>query len=226
MQLHFALDFDGTISPIDTTDLLLEAFADPSWRDVEEEWRSGRIGSRECLSRQVALLRARPEELREVLSTVRLDKDFTRFVTAAWMRGASLSIVSDGFDLAIVHLLHAHGIDLPVTANRLVPMGGDRWRAVFSNTGEGCASGTCKCAAAPRHRQLVLVGDGRSDFCLAQRADHVLAKGDLAKFCAAEGISHTPIAGFADALCFLDPPFVRASATDLADRFSCEDLHA
>jgi hypothetical protein len=30
----------------------------PSWRDVEEEWQAGEIGSRECMTRQVSLLRA------------------------------------------------------------------------------------------------------------------------------------------------------------------------
>lgn len=226
MQLHFALDFDGTISPIDTTDLLLEAFADPTWQEIEADWRAGRIGSRACLARQMALLRARPEELRTALAQVRLDPHFVPFVTAAWLRGASVSIVSDGFDRAILHLLHRDGIDLPVTSNRLEPVGEDRWRAVFSNQGERCDSGTCKCKAVPGNRRVVLIGDGRSDFCLARRADFVLAKGELAAFCAREKIPHTPITSFADALDFLEPPGRRATAAPSFSRANSEDVHA
>jgi 2-hydroxy-3-keto-5-methylthiopentenyl-1-phosphate phosphatase len=42
------VDFDGTISLEDTTDVILERFADPEWRKVESEWLAGIIGSREC----------------------------------------------------------------------------------------------------------------------------------------------------------------------------------
>lgn len=224
MQLHFALDFDGTISPFDTTDLLLAAFADSSWQEVEDDWRAGRIGSRECLSRQVALLKAPRAALCAALADVKLDPHFAAFVTRAWLCGATASVVSDGFDLVIIHLLHANGIDLPITSNRLVEDGNGRWRAVFSNRGEQCPSGTCKCAAVPADRRVVLVGDGRSDFCLARRADFVLAKGELAAFCAAEGIAHQVISGFADALAFLEP--LRARRAVSPSRLTLEDVHA
>ena len=224
MQLHFALDFDGTISPVDTTDLLLAAFADSSWQEIEEDWRAGHIGSRECLSRQIALLEASRDTLCTALADVKLDPHFTTFVTRAWLCGATVSVVSDGFDLAIIHLLHANGIDLPVTSNRLVEEGNGRWRAVFSNRGEQCPSGTCKCAAVPADRRVVLVGDGRSDFCLARRADFVLAKGELAAFCAVEGIPHQAISGFADALPLLEPLRARRAASP--SRLTLEDVHA
>lgn len=224
MKVHFALDFDGTISPIDTTDLLLAAFADSSWQEVEDDWRAGLIGSRECLSRQVALLKAPRAALCAALADVKLDPYFAAFVTRAWLCGTTVSVVSDGFDLAIIHLLHANGIDLPITSNRLVEDTNGRWRAIFSNRGEQCPSGTCKCAAVPADRRVVLVGDGRSDFCLARRADFVLAKGELAAFCAAEGIAHQAISGFADALAFLEPLRARRAAS--SSRLTLEDVHA
>ncbi len=51
-HINILLDFDGTISLHDTTDVILAAFADPQWHDVEREWIAGRIGSRACMSRQ------------------------------------------------------------------------------------------------------------------------------------------------------------------------------
>ena len=64
------VDFDGTISLEDTTDVILERFADPEWRTVEAEWLAARIGSRECLARQIDLVRASREDLQTVIDEV------------------------------------------------------------------------------------------------------------------------------------------------------------
>jgi len=207
MRLHFAIDFDGTIALEDTTDLLLDRRAEPAWLDVEKEWLAGRIGSRECLAQQAALIRATPEELDAALADVAIDRDFPRFVAAANRAGATMQVVSDGFDRCILPALKRAGINLPVTCNRLRHVGGDRWAAEFPAFAADCnaTSGVCKCRAAQTERMLVLIGDGRSDFCLASRADVVLAKGKLATHCAANNYSFTPINSFADALDWLQP---------------------
>ena len=57
MSCHVFVDFDGTIVPLDATNELLGRYADAEWLEIEEEWQAGRIGSRECMERQVALLR-------------------------------------------------------------------------------------------------------------------------------------------------------------------------
>src|SRR5471032_695977 len=46
MHWHIVCDFDGTITRTDVIDTILERFADPSWEAVEDEWLSGKIGSR------------------------------------------------------------------------------------------------------------------------------------------------------------------------------------
>src|SRR5687767_6621927 len=169
MRLHFAIDFDGTIALEDTTDMLLDRRAEPAWLDVEKEWLSGRIGSRECLARQAALIRATPEELDAALSDVSIDTDFVPFVAAANRIGATMQVVSDGFDRCILPVLRRAGIRLPVTSNVLRSAGGNRWTAEFPSYAPDCQSmsGVCKCQAAQTKRTLVLIGDGRSDFCLA-----------------------------------------------------------
>jgi 2-hydroxy-3-keto-5-methylthiopentenyl-1-phosphate phosphatase len=208
MRLHFAIDFDGTIALDDTTDLLLDRRAEPQWLDVEQEWLAGRIGSRECLAQQAALIRATPEELDAALSDVVIDPDFTRFVVAAHRMGSTMQIVSDGFDRCILPVLDRAAIDLPVTSNRLRPVGQNHWAAEFPAFASDCksTSGVCKCLAAQTtERMLVLIGDGRSDFCLASRADVVLAKGKLAAHCAEKNYPFTPINSFADVLDWLQP---------------------
>jgi 2-hydroxy-3-keto-5-methylthiopentenyl-1-phosphate phosphatase len=207
MRLHFAIDFDGTIALEDTTDMLLDRRAEPAWLDVEKEWLAGRIGSRECLAQQAALIRATPEELDAALSDVSIDPDFVPFVAAASRIGSTMQVVSDGFDRCILPVLRRAGIRLPVTSNRLRHVSANRWTAEFPSFAPDCQSmsGVCKCQAAQTKRTLVLIGDGRSDFCLASRADVVLAKGKLAAHCAESNYPFTPINSFADVLDWLRP---------------------
>jgi 2-hydroxy-3-keto-5-methylthiopentenyl-1-phosphate phosphatase len=207
MRFHFAIDFDGTVTFDDTTDTLLERLADPTWLDAEKEWLAGRIGSRECLKRQVALLRATPKQIDAVLADIAIDPDFADFIAAADGIGATLEIVSDGFDRCILPLLARTEFRARVTCNRLHPVGADRWEIEFPAASPLCLSGSgvCKCEAARTDRLLVLIGDGRSDFCLASRADFVLAKGSLARHCEERNYSFKTIAGFADVLEWLEP---------------------
>ena len=205
MRRHIAIDFDGTVTLEDTTDVLLERLADPAWQTVEEEWLAGRIGSRECLARQAALLRATPEEIDDVLAGITIDPDFAAFVSMADALGATMEIVSDGFDCCILPLLERTGVRLPVTCNQLQPAGENRWVARFPASSPDClsAGGVCKCRAAQSGRTLIVVGDGHSDFCLASRADFVLAKAKLATYCAEQRYPFQPIGGFADAVAWL-----------------------
>ncbi|GGF50655.1 2,3-diketo-5-methylthio-1-phosphopentane phosphatase [Azorhizobium oxalatiphilum] len=204
MDWHFALDFDGTICPVDVTDFILERFAAPAWHDIEAEWERGAITTRECLRRQVGLIDADPTEIDAALTEIRLDPAFPAFVGTALAAGASVSVISDGFDRFIRTLLVAGGTRLPFSANRLLHLGGRRWEAQFGSQTPACPNGSCKClAAGEMARRVILVGDGRSDFCLARHADFVLAKGRLAAFCREHALPHQPIAGFEDALAWL-----------------------
>jgi 2-hydroxy-3-keto-5-methylthiopentenyl-1-phosphate phosphatase len=61
-------------------------------------------------------------------------------------------------------------------------------------------SGTCKCAVAKEtKRRTLMIGDGRSDFCVAQTADFVFAKDKLLVHCREHGIPHEAFADFAEA---------------------------
>src|SRR3954466_4234943 len=73
------VDFDGTIASVDTTDLMLERFAAPAWRDIEDDWKAGRIGSRECMVRQIDLVRASPSEMDDFVAGIEIDPNFPAF---------------------------------------------------------------------------------------------------------------------------------------------------
>jgi 2,3-diketo-5-methylthio-1-phosphopentane phosphatase len=200
-------DFDGTIALDDTTDTLLERFGRAGWEELEREWRAGRIGSHDCMAGQVGLLDMSRAELDEHLAARAVDPAFAEFVRVAHTGGTHIEVLSDGLDYAIRTILGRHGLDwLPITSNRLEPAGERAWRLEFPNASAACrvASGTCKCMRAQATRKhVLLIGDGGSDFCVAETADFVFAKGKLIAHCIEKRIAHAPIHGFADALALL-----------------------
>ena len=200
-------DFDGTAAVDDTTDTLLATFGRPGWEVLEDDWRGGRIGSHDCMAGQVALLDMSRAELDGHLAERELDPAFPDFVRAMRAQGIHIEILSDGLDYAIGRILGRYGLDwLPVTSNGLHAVAERQWRLTFPNANAACrvASGTCKCARAERARakaqRVLLIGDGASDFCVAEAADFVFAKGKLIAHCIAKGIAHVPIRNFSDAL--------------------------
>lgn len=203
-------DFDGTIAVEDVIDSLLDRYGRPGWEVLEQDWRAGRIGSRECMSGQVALLEMSRGEIDAHLDTLWIDHAFPRFVALARTHGVPLQVVSDGLDHAIHRLLDRHGLgDLPVVANHLAPgTPPQRWQLTSPHAAEGCRSGTCKCARVGQARgggatRTLLIGDGASDFCAADHVDFVFAKHRLIEYCRTTGIPYVPITGFEDALEFL-----------------------
>ena len=203
-------DFDGTISVEDVTDYLLERFAHPDWAILEERWKSGTIGSRDCMSGQIGLIDASRAEIDAFFATMRIDRMFPAFVEAALTARIPIRIVSDGLGLAIESILARHQLEhLPISANRLDASGGRSWQLSFPHASEGCkvASGMCKCAAVAQARtqrtKVLLIGDGASDFCVAGAVDLVFAKHRLIEHCRANGLPYVPITGFQDALVLL-----------------------
>ena len=206
-------DFDGTISIQDATDFILARFADPEWRDIEEQWKRGTIGSAQCMQRQVALIRASQHQLDAALDDIEIDPSFPAFADFCRSRRIALTVVSDGVDYFIHRILAHHRLPpLSVIANQLTIHGhnGDkRYRLALPFSQATCksAAGMCKChcvraAAGAR----VYVGDGRSDFCVANKPELVFAKGNLAAFCERRSIAFHPYRQFDDVAQALKTP--------------------
>lgn len=205
-QLKFFLDFDGTVSSGDVVDLVLDRFASAEWRDVEKEWAAGKIGSRECLSRQFALVKAAQKELEALISGIKVDPGFNAFLAAAAELSVPVTVVSDGFDFFIERIL-ANNIgdplllkNLAVFSNRLALKEGS-FTASFASNGEcGHNCGNCKPAVlkrlAGKNDFVIFVGDGLSDRFAAEVSDLTFAKGKLLDFCKTNRLKHRPFDNF------------------------------
>lgn len=201
MSWQIKCDFDGTVTNLDCTDLILSKFADPAWEEIETLWQSGQIGSLECLARQSELINATPEDITNLLSSVAIDDYFVEFVNFCRTSNLPLNILSDGYDFSINNILKRLGIDnLKVIANNLQYCGNSKFKLAFPYSNPNCLSqsGNCKCSQADKSFSTILIGDGKSDFCLAKRADIVIAKSSLLKFCQDQNIDHFAFQNFND----------------------------
>lgn len=235
MNWKIKCDFDGTISDRDTTDFVLENFAAPEWEEVEQEWKAGKIGSAECMGRQAELINATPEDIELLLDEVSIDPHFIEFIKFCDHWGAPISILSDGYDFNIHTILKKNGLNgMEVVANHLEYVGNNKFKfsSVHSHPDCRSKSGTCKCSKFSGVSREILIGDGRSDFCAAEKADIVIAKDSLLEFCRKKGIPHYEFKDFNDVkhivsrlfmtektLTSLDmPEFIKAAVANLPGR--------
>ena len=201
-------DFDGTISQLDVTDLVLTQLAHPSWREVEQEWARGLIGSRECLERQMALVSASTKELNALVDSVAIDPHFAKFHRFLARRAVPFYVVSDGFDLFIRRVLKNAGLNGPLRNgthlfSSALKVRGRRLQPSFPYAGPPCQHdcATCK-AEIIRQKQrrgsaVIFIGDGLSDRFAAQSADIVFAKRQLLAYCRENDIACRPFETFA-----------------------------
>ncbi|GEM_PF-91809 len=198
------LDFDGTITKRDAVDAILEKFADPRWLEIEEAWKQGRIGSRECLAAQMRLVRATKDQIDELLDSIEIDEGFIKLLDTCLARGVETHIISDGFDYCIDRILARPSLNLRAHLNggRIISShleaSKDRWLVDFPSFHQSCGHGcaTCKPAMMSLLNRdggpTIFVGDGLSDKYAATSADLVFAKDKLADYCRESQIEHRP----------------------------------
>ncbi len=204
MKMDIFCDFDGTITQLDTTDVILETFASPVYRKWEVLWERGEITGRECMERQTRLIHACPETLQLVCKHIVIDEGIYELEAACRKTGSSLTIVSDGIDLLMKTVLKQHGLArIPHYSNTLCwdPLGRPFLRFPFRNATCRGGCGVCKCKLlddAPQGAKTVYVGDGLSDSCVVHRADRIFAKDRLREYCRVNDLSHEPFANLSE----------------------------
>lgn len=202
-------DFDGTMTGPDATDLILTELAHPSWREVEQEWVRGAIGSRECLERQMALVETSEEQLDALIDSVELDPHFGAFLRFVEKQRIPFYVVSDGFDYVIRRVLKRAGVEggLENGAHLFASslrFQGRRLATSFAHPSAGCEHGCATCKAGILRRlgrgrhPVVFIGDGLSDRFAVEVSDVVFAKRRLLAHCREKGIACHAFETFAE----------------------------
>ena len=202
-------DFDGTITDIDVTDEILSQLAHPSWREVEQAWVQGLIGSRECLERQMALVETTEKELNTLIDSIGIDPHFSRFYRFTQKHAVPFYVLSDGFDYVVRRVLRHAGVNGELRNGShlftsALQFEGRRLAASFPSYSPPCEHGcaTCKPRIIRRlghkHRPIIYIGDGLSDRFAVEESDVVFAKRQLLVHCREFGIGYHSFHTFAD----------------------------
>jgi 2,3-diketo-5-methylthio-1-phosphopentane phosphatase len=206
MSRTFFVDFDGTITKVDTCNAMAEAFATPGWEVLNELWEKKQLSTEACANATFKLFHADLDDLRRLLDRVEIDDCFPAFLETCRERGDRVIVLSDGYDFNIRTIFQKHGIDLPFYANRMGYDGGFKIECPHLNPDCGDC-GTCKTRLMEELRepggQTVYIGDGHSDTCPAGHADLVFAKGALYRYCRERGIEAQYFDSFCDIITHL-----------------------
>jgi 2,3-diketo-5-methylthio-1-phosphopentane phosphatase len=197
------VDYDGTITDVDTFDVFVRHFAgDAPWLQIERRLASGEITLREALALEASFVTASLDEADAVLqSKVRFDPTFAAFVMACEAREAALTIVSSGIEPLIRRALARQGLDrLALVANPVTILP-DGWRIDFRDESDnGNDKAGLVRAARAGGASTIYIGDGRSDYDAALAADRRFAKRgrNLEAFLQREGVPFEAFSSFAE----------------------------
>jgi 2-hydroxy-3-keto-5-methylthiopentenyl-1-phosphate phosphatase len=190
--LAILVDYDGTISLTDVTDLVMAEHAPGVWEEASAAYDAGLMGSRRLMAWEMNLVEADPDALLATAAAQPHDPGFAPFVRHAQAAGIPVEVVSDGFGFFIEPALERLGVgDVPVITARTT-FEGRRASIAFPNGHPTCrVCGTCKRERVLAHRaagrQVVFIGDGESDRYAAGYSDIVFAKRALVRICLEAG---------------------------------------
>jgi 2-hydroxy-3-keto-5-methylthiopentenyl-1-phosphate phosphatase len=192
--VRLVLDWDGTVTEVDSLHLVLTEFGDVSVFDEAEERLGRTLTLHEVIAWEFETVHAPLAEVVDwVRENVRVRAGFEELVE----RRQPL-VVSSGFHELIDPVLEREGIEVDVRANRLDARP-DGWRTVFRNH-EPCpmCGEPCKRADVAGLGPFAYVGDGFSDRCVAHAADRVFARDGLAAYLGRGNVPFEPFEDFHD----------------------------
>ena len=194
MSARLVVDWDGTVTEVDGLHLVLLEFGDVGVYDEAERRLGHDLTLHEVIAWEFESVRA---PLAEVVAWVR-ENVRVRAGFAELARRRRPLVVSSGFHELIDPVLEREGLELDVVANRLDPQP-DGWRARFRPSEECPVCGErCKRSDVGRLEDVVYVGDGFSDRCIALGAGRVFARDGLAEYLSAAGVPFEQFEDFHD----------------------------
>jgi 2-hydroxy-3-keto-5-methylthiopentenyl-1-phosphate phosphatase len=190
---------------------VIRRFAGDGWKEINDAYCSGDIGSKDAYNRVASLLTATKDEiLTYVLQFDSVDSHFEAFYRYCVQKGFEFKIVSDGFDFYIEAILEKYGLcEIEFYSNNVI-FHEDRTLTVtfpwHNNQCDKC--GNCKRSVLKKLRRnfetVIYIGDGYSDVCPAEEADLVFAKSILYEKCLESDISTIHYGNFDDVKKYLE----------------------
>ena len=196
------LDWDGTVTEVDSLHMVIERFGDREAYVALEAELGRTLTLDEVIAAEMATIVAPLDEVVAwLVDNVRIRRGFHELVAAH-----DPLIVSAGFHETIEPVLGREGVDARVVANH-VTAGPAGWQAAFA-PGAICAvcGERCKRAAVGGLGPFAYVGDGVSDRCVSLAAQRRFARDGLARWLDREGVPYEPFDDLHDVLAALAGP--------------------
>jgi len=201
-SLPLVLDWDGTVTEIDTLHMVNDRFGDPGLFGALEDELGRRLTLDEVIARELATVTAPLAEVVAFLvEHVRVRPGFEELVAER-----DPLIVSAGFHELIDPILDREGVRARVVANNVTP-DPSGWRATFRDDRLLCdvCGEHCKRGAVVGLGPFVYVGDGISDRCVSLAAERRFARRTLAEWLDEQGVSYEPFGDLHDVASALGP---------------------
>lgn len=199
MKTLVQCDFDGTITDKDVSFLLLDAFADSSWRQMLKDYQADGISVGLFNTRAFAMIKADKQTLLDfVLNSdeVKIRPGFPELLDYCSRNGLEFVIVSNGQDIyieAILNKLGINNIEFFAARSSFGPGGLDV--KYIGPDGSELLDGFKESYTElflSRGYRVIYVGNGVSDIYPARRAHHVFAIDDLLERCHETNLNCTP----------------------------------
>jgi 2,3-diketo-5-methylthio-1-phosphopentane phosphatase len=205
MSSAVLLDFDGTITMQDSSELVLRMFADERWQIYDDQMDRGEIGLEECMRLQFALVHERPETIIAYLDRNVVPRPgLSGFLRVIKERGADICVVSAGLDFFIEHFLRTRFGDfkMRMMTGKAVWYDGAIRFAFPSKKNPGSLDFKQDFVLESKkiHDRVILIGDGSSDYNAARSSDLIFAvRGSrLAAKCSEESLPHRTFSSFTE----------------------------
>jgi 2-hydroxy-3-keto-5-methylthiopentenyl-1-phosphate phosphatase len=199
MKLALQCDFDGTITEEDVSFLLLDTFVGDKWREMLEEYTSGRIPVGAFNKKVFSMVKADRQEQLDVIfhsDRVKIRPGLLELVGYCKDKGHRFVIVSNGLIFYIQALLESLGLnDIEVFAarNEFHPAG--MKVSYISPDGEELDAGFKEAYTRLLRQEgydVAYLGNGVSDIFSSRMAVKVFATGDLLRKCEEENLECIP----------------------------------
>jgi 2,3-diketo-5-methylthio-1-phosphopentane phosphatase len=197
-------DFDGTATVDDTADALSIHFGGyERWKRANDAYQAGEMSFSQLLREIFEPIDASPEQVRRfALDHVRFRPGFERLLGACRRRGAPFVLASGGLDVYIRPALEllpprlTEGLTVRANHAEFVP-GGLSVSFPYQHAAGACGTcGSCKGAVVKelqgRGLNVIAVGDGNADRCMAGVAEVLYARGRLLDWCRGKGVDCMP----------------------------------
>lgn len=199
-------DFDGTVARRDVGYNLFHHFSNGKNNELIPDWKAGILSTRDCLRQEAAMVRAQPDEIFKFLDGFELCNGFVEFVELCEDTGTVLTILSEGLDFYISHILKKNNVPgVPFLSNHGILENGTI-TVEFPHENHTCRRcGNCKGERIAEFKatfeddtRVIFIGDGYSDACGVKEADVIFAKKDLEQYCLKHNIKFNDYDDFFD----------------------------